>query len=79
VVTTSCAYYQCTRDCGCAERPAFPAPSASMRDARSAQPGQVLPRECGCSSLRGAIATKQSIPPRTAAWIASLRSQWRLT
>jgi hypothetical protein len=27
VVTNSCAFYLCTRGCGCVERPAFPAPS----------------------------------------------------
>src|ERR1700735_5495886 len=27
VVTTSCAFYLCTRDCGCNGHPAFPAPS----------------------------------------------------
>src|SRR4051794_11584351 len=27
VVTTSCAFYFCTRDCGCSAHPAFPAPS----------------------------------------------------
>src|ERR1019366_7040028 len=27
VVTNACAFYQCTRGCGRAERPAFPAPS----------------------------------------------------
>src|SRR6202021_3179626 len=26
VVTTSCAFYPCTRDCGCIGHPAFPAP-----------------------------------------------------
>src|SRR5438874_2820250 len=26
VVTTSCAFLFCTRDCGCIERPAFPTP-----------------------------------------------------
>jgi hypothetical protein len=26
VVTNACAYYQCARGCGRAERPAFPAP-----------------------------------------------------
>src|SRR5690348_8771729 len=25
-VTNACAYYQCTRGCGCAKHPAFPAP-----------------------------------------------------
>src|SRR5580658_4410215 len=28
VVTTSCAFYLCTRDCGCNGHPAFPAPSS---------------------------------------------------
>src|SRR5262249_15422085 len=27
-VTNACAYYQCTRGCGCAKHPAFPAPSS---------------------------------------------------
>jgi len=27
VVTNACAFYHCTRGCGRAERPAFPAPS----------------------------------------------------
>jgi len=26
-VTNACAFYQCTRGCGCAKHPAFPAPS----------------------------------------------------
>jgi hypothetical protein len=31
VVTNACAFYHCTRGCGRAERPAFPAPSFSGR------------------------------------------------
>ena len=27
VVTNACAFYHCARGCGCAEHPAFPAPS----------------------------------------------------
>src|SRR5436190_13399256 len=31
VVTTSCAFLFCTRDCGCSAHPAFPAPSILSR------------------------------------------------
>jgi hypothetical protein len=34
VVTNACAFYQCTRGCGCAKHPAFPAPSEFGRHER---------------------------------------------
>jgi hypothetical protein len=37
VVTNACAYYQYTRGCGRAKRPAFPAPSFRKRAERSRQ------------------------------------------
>jgi hypothetical protein len=50
VVTTSCALYLCTRDCGCNGHPAFPAPpwgSATPSWGRRihAQLGRIKPRE----------------------------------
>src|SRR5690348_13061125 len=49
-VTNACAFYQCTRGCGCAKHPAFPAPSkisgamsGKARAIRAARtPGHVL-------------------------------------
>jgi hypothetical protein len=51
VVTTSCAFYLCTRNCGCAERPAFPAPSVFRRDTKMDHSGMSVPRGCGVVSL----------------------------
>jgi hypothetical protein len=66
----------CTRDRGCSKHPAFPAPSV-LRDNVHANLGRRAPRECKTvsTSLRGANATKQSMSPQAALWIASLRSQ----
>src|SRR6266436_3944667 len=74
----------CTRDRGCSAHPAFPAPSFLEGTDVDANLGQTVPREGGrmpsgvrilkpnfSASLRGAIATKQSSPPRVAIWIAS--------
>jgi hypothetical protein len=62
-----CAFLcaSCTRDRGCSAHPAFPAPSS--REGQRSNLGQTMPRECETASLstslRGALATKQSIPP----------------
>jgi hypothetical protein len=62
-----CAFLcaSCTRDRGCSAHPAFPAPS--HREGQRPNLGQTVPRECETASLstslRGALATKQSIPP----------------
>jgi hypothetical protein len=42
----SCAFYLCTRGCGCNGHPAFPAPS-DFRGEGFAQLGRVALRECG--------------------------------
>jgi hypothetical protein len=44
----SCAFYPCTRGCGCIGHPAFPTPSFGRRI--NAQPGRIAPRECGVAS-----------------------------
>jgi hypothetical protein len=43
-VTNACAFYQCTRGCGCAKHPAFPAPSVSRatRKARANHAARML-------------------------------------
>jgi hypothetical protein len=46
VVTNSCAFYLCARGCGCADAPAFPAPSFSGEHLVH-HPGVFAPRECG--------------------------------
>src|ERR1700738_3336766 len=68
----------CTRDRGCSAHPAFPAPSSSRGTTSCAKLGQSVSREHGflsvsgeapiklngpTMSLRGALATKQSILP----------------
>src|ERR1700722_9526460 len=50
VVTTSCAFYLCTRDCGCIGHPAFPTPFVGREI--PAQLGRITPRECGGVSYR---------------------------
>jgi hypothetical protein len=50
VVTNACAFYHCTRGCGCAKHPAFPAPSA-FEGETNAKLGQILPRERGVISF----------------------------
>src|SRR6266436_7001765 len=59
-----CTY--CTRDRGCSAHPAFPAPSVLEEGGRYANLGHFTPREreslSRMPSLRGALATKQSIP-----------------
>src|SRR6266851_3826088 len=45
VVTNSCAFYFCTRGCGCGGHPAFPTPSVGRRI--HGQLGRIAPRECG--------------------------------
>jgi hypothetical protein len=40
--------------------PAFPAPS-HLRDGALAEPGQIMPRECGCSSLRAKRLVRRSL------------------
>ena len=63
-----CAFLcaSCTRDRGCSAHPAFPAPSHRAGQ-RNENLGSIMPRECETASLstslRGALATKQSIPP----------------
>ena len=67
--------------------PGFPCALTSQEGERRAKLGHFMPRECGltssqffdsrirkasASSLRGAIATKQSMPPLAERWIASL-------
>src|ERR1700752_1248566 len=44
-VTNSCAFYPCTRGCGCAKHPAFPAPSILRGTPFFAKPGQIVPRQ----------------------------------
>src|SRR6201997_1996655 len=50
-VTNACAFYLCTRGCGCAKHPAFPAPSEFLRatvdqnSGRSCR-GNTLARHC---------------------------------
>jgi hypothetical protein len=41
VVTNACAYYQCARGCGRAERPAFPAPSVRGGKASCSNSGEL--------------------------------------
>jgi hypothetical protein len=60
----SCAFYPCTRGCGCIGHPAFPTPSFGRRI--NAQPGRIAPRECGVASPF-AIHSFLAAP-----WIASL-------
>jgi hypothetical protein len=45
VVTNSCAFYFCTRGCGCIGHPVFPAPSFLKRDNVRAQLGRDPRRE----------------------------------
>jgi hypothetical protein len=56
VVTNACAFYHCTRGCGRAERPAFPAPSDSRGRNEPAKPRKQAARSRTCilPSLRGA-------------------------
>src|ERR1700722_1313950 len=53
VVTNSCAFLLCTRGCGCAKHPAFPAPSVfEGHDSGIARAKRVARRRtCVCSSL----------------------------
>ena len=51
VVTCSCAFSIRTRGYGCAEHPAFPAPSRSSRDISDANLGCTAPREGGAVSF----------------------------
>src|SRR6266851_9045377 len=57
----------CTRDRGCSAHPVFPAPSVFKGRRFPENLGRIVPRECevmlaiGVPSLRGALATKQSI------------------
>jgi hypothetical protein len=61
VVTNACAFYQHTRGCGRAERPAFPAPSIFEGERIQQSSGASRRGDAAvCLSLRGAIATKQS-------------------
>jgi hypothetical protein len=63
-VINACATYQCTRGCGCAKHPAFPAPSfEGETEAKLGQnpaarllnhiPSAVMPREGGIQYSRG--------------------------
>ena len=45
VVTNACAFYQCTRGCGCVAHPAFPAPSLFRKAFRPSKPRVHLRRE----------------------------------
>src|SRR5258708_28192254 len=78
VVTISCAFFICTRGCGCIGHPAFPAPSVvKSGETVFAKLGRIAPRDRGgAPSLRG--AKRRSSPLfylRPQLWIASLRSQ----
>src|ERR1700736_4863392 len=56
----------CTRDRGCSAHPAFPAPSdfkARNYGHNSGEWRREMAKSCPSSSLRGALATKQSILP----------------
>src|ERR1700757_2111389 len=58
-VTNSCAFYLCTRGCGCAKHPAFPAPSIFRGTPFSQSPGRscrgnVDARHCGPTGPREA-------------------------
>ena len=48
VVTNACAYYQCARGCGRAERPAFPAPFVFR-----GRNEQAIPSRKSCSEIAG--------------------------
>jgi hypothetical protein len=66
-VRTLCA--RCTRDRGCSAHPAFPAPSDLERAENFLQTSGATRREKAKlyqPSLRGALATKQSISPQKA-------------
>jgi hypothetical protein len=74
----SCAFPSafCTRDRGCSAHPAFPAPSDFKARNDSHSSGEwrrEIADSCPSTSLRGALATKQSIFPLAAPWIASSR------
>ena len=60
VVTNACAFYQCTRGCGCARHPAFPTPS-SFRKARGFKhnSGAFASRDQFFSSLRVGTGVKK--------------------
>jgi hypothetical protein len=79
VVTGSCAFHHSHARLRVHRHPAFPTPSTGGSIWRKffSCLGHIVPRECGgaCvtpASLRGASATKQSMPPLVATWIASL-------
>ena len=76
-VTNACAYYQCTRGCGCAVHPAFPAPSLleegqqRCKARANSRRGNAQP----CFSFVIASEAKQSMAQQAEIWIASsLRS-----
>src|ERR1700751_4547882 len=58
----SCAFYQCTRGCGCRETPGIPCALPFLEDARLAELGHCVPREGGvmCTQIVIASEAKQS-------------------
>jgi hypothetical protein len=53
VVTTSCAFYFCTRDCGCIAHPAFPAPLLCKARTNLHRSGVFTSREGVVASANG--------------------------
>jgi len=78
-----CAFLSasCTRDRGCQSAPGIPCALSFLEGKRRASLGCNAPRDRGAvltnsaTSLRGALATKQSSFLSASGWIASLRSQ----
>jgi hypothetical protein len=64
VVTCSCAFYFCTRGCGCIRRPVFPAPS-HWEGHRPCITRALLRRGSDCARLRFEIGSSMPVrPPR---------------
>jgi hypothetical protein len=60
-VTNACAFYHCTRGCGCAKHPAFPAPTA-FEGETDAKLGQSPAARMWCRLFHPVIASERSNP-----------------